>query len=301
MPNWQEVLRELQKFDVQAVTKLDIVRRKYLQKLHEHTKRNVIAYYSGYLSKPGIPQSDINDEDKNGFMMAVHKLDRSIGLDLILHTPGGSIAATQSIAHYLHQMFKDDIRAIVPQQAMSAGTMVACSCKQILMTKHSNLGPIDPHLRGTPAYGVIQEFERACREVKSDPSKIPMWKCIISQYRPSFLSQCDQAIKWSNKFVEDELTTTMFKGKSGARAKAKKIVKLLTDYRENRTHERHIHFDECEKMGLNVQLVEKDDKMQDLVLTVHHAFMHVLMNTPAYKIIENHKGNALIKNHNVKK
>lgn len=94
---------------------MDVVRREYLSKLHAHTGRNVIAYYSGFLSKPGVGQQEINDEDKNGFMMAVHRLDRSKGLDLILHTPGGNVASTQSIVHYLHQMFDDNIRAIVPQ------------------------------------------------------------------------------------------------------------------------------------------------------------------------------------------
>jgi ClpP class serine protease len=132
----------------QANASVDIIRRNYLKKLYDHTGRNIIAYYSGFLSKPGIAQLDINDEDKNGFMMAVHKLDRTKGLDLILHTPGGEFAATQSIIHYFHKMFKNDIRAIVPQISMSAGTMIACSCRRILMTEHSNLGPIDPQLRG---------------------------------------------------------------------------------------------------------------------------------------------------------
>jgi ClpP class serine protease len=68
---------------------------------------------------------EITDEDKNGFMMAVHKLDRTKGLDLFLHTPGGSISSTQSIVDYLHKMFGKNIRAIVPQIAMSAGTMIA--------------------------------------------------------------------------------------------------------------------------------------------------------------------------------
>jgi ATP-dependent protease ClpP protease subunit len=76
---------------------------------------------SGFLSKGGLFLSDINDEDKTGFMTTVHRLDRSKGLDLFLHTPGGGIAATQSIVNYLHKMFRYDIPAIVPQMAMSAG------------------------------------------------------------------------------------------------------------------------------------------------------------------------------------
>jgi ClpP class serine protease len=113
MPNWNDVLNEIKSLQVESISRsqyaVDIIRRDYLKKLHEHTSRNIIAYYSGFLSKPGIAQLEITDEDKNGFMMAVHKLDRTKGLDLIIHTPGGDIAATQSIVNYLHKMFKYNI------------------------------------------------------------------------------------------------------------------------------------------------------------------------------------------------
>jgi len=302
MPNWREVLTELQGYhasvqrvQVEANQSLDLVRKKYLGLLHKRTGRNIIAYYSGFLSKPNIAQSEITDEDKNGFMMAVHKLDRSKGLDLLLHTPGGSIAATESIADYLHRMFNHDMRAIVPQIAMSAGTMMACSCKRIIMAKHSSLGPIDPHLRGVPAVGVVREFKRACSEVKKDPSKIPIWQSIIGQYRPTFLSQCQNAIRWSREFVGKELETVMFDGRSDAHALAQKAVGKLTDYARNKAHDRHLHIDECRDIGLDVLDLETDGELQDLVLTVHHCYMHVFQNTHAYKIIENQDGAALIK------
>jgi membrane-bound ClpP family serine protease len=228
-------------------------------------------------------------------MMAVHTLDRSKGLDLILHTPGGDIAATESLVVYLRKMFKKDIRAIVPQIAMSAGTMVACSCREILMTHHANLGPIDPHLGGRPAYGVIAEFKRALAEIKRDPHAIALWQPIIAQYPPTLLSRCENAIRWSNDFVRQELESVMFAGEPNAKSKAASVVKKLTDYRRNRAHQRHIHFDECLRIGLHVSLIEDDQALQDLILTVHHCYMHSLTNTPSYKLIENHLGNAFVK------
>ncbi|HXT16990.1 MAG TPA: hypothetical protein VN706_15220 [Gemmatimonadaceae bacterium] len=273
----------------------DRVRREYLEKLANYTKRNVIAYYSGWLSKPPTAGLDITDEDKNGFMMAVHNLDRTKGLDLILHTPGGNVAATQSLVDYLHQMFGNDMRAIVPQIAMSAGTMMACSCSSIMMAKHSNLGPIDPHLAGVPAYGIVEEFKRAVKEVKKDPASAAVWHAIIAQYRPAFLGQCQHAIKWSNAFVTEQLKNVMFDGDPDAATKAKAIVKKLSDYSGNRTHSLHIHMDACEKMGLKIERLESDSDLQDLVLTVHHCYMHALANTAAIKIIENHLGAAFVK------
>jgi len=299
VPNWGQVYREIQSEETRGIflsnAAMNTIRKKYLTQLHHHTGRNILAYYSGFLSKPSV-RSDISDEDKNGFMMAIHGLDRTKGLDLILHTPGGGIAATQSIMGYLQKMFKDDIRALVPQIAMSAGTIMACCCKQILMSeKHANLGPIDPHLDGMPAYGVIQEFRRALRETKKDPSTIPIWQVVIGQYYPTYLSQCENAIKGSNRFVTAQLRRVMFKGDTRALARAREIVRRLTDYSGNKGHDRHIEFDECKDIGLRVAPIESNQEFQDLVLTVHHCYMHSLMNTPAFKIIENQDGVAFIK------
>jgi fructoselysine-6-P-deglycase FrlB-like protein len=87
----------------------------------------------------------------------------------------------------------------------------------------------------------------------------------------------------------------MFEGSKEAAIKARKIVRKLSNYRGNKTHSRHIHFDELKAIGLKVTLIEDDQKLQDLILTVHHCYMHALMNTPAFKIIENHKNSAFIK------
>lgn len=302
MPNWSEVFTEIQNMQMQGQNLQQnaqtAIRKKYLTQLHQHTKRNIITYYSGWLSKPGVSLSDINDEDKNGFMTTIHKLDRKLGLDLILHTPGGGIAATQSIVTYLQKMFLGDIRAFVPQISMSAGTIIACCCKEIWMGKESNLGPIDPQLAGIPAHGVVQEFKRAVREIKNDPDKIALWQKIIGQYRPTFLGQCENAIRWSNAFVEEQLRDGMFAGRSDKKARAKKVTKSLSNYPVNKSHDRHFDIDACKTMGLIVKELESDPTLQDLVLTVHHCYMNFLMNTAAYKIIENHNGIALIKNMN---
>jgi len=297
--NWNQILQEINddvlSKSLAAQLAVDTVRRKYLCSLSEHTQRNTIAYYSGFLSKPGILGTEINDEDKNGLMMAIHKLDRRKGLDLILHTPGGSIAAAESLVDYLKRMFGKNIRAIVPQIAMSAGTMIACACNKILMGKQSNLGPVDPQLNGVPAAGVIEEFKKAYEEIKQDQQKILVWQFIIQRYTPSFLGQCENAIAWATDFVRQQLEDNMLEGFADKAERAEKIVAALTDFSGNKAHEKHINIDECREIGLAVELLENEQDLQDLVLTVHHCYMHSLMNTPAFKMIENQNGVAFIK------
>lgn len=296
MPSWSDVLQDIQK--EAAVGPIDKVRRGYLARLHKLTGRNVIAYYSGWLSHPApSPALFINDEDKNAFMATVHKLDRSKGLDLILHTPGGDVAAVESLVDYLRKMFGKDMRAIVPQLAMSGGTMIACACTSIVMGKQSNLGPMDPQMGGIPAAGVLAEFKQALDEIKKDPMSLPLWQQIIGKYHPTFLGSCKKALDWSKSIATDWLVSGMFAGDPDAKDKADKIVAGLTDSGLTLNHARHIHVSDLEALGLKIEHLEAkgSDKLQDLVLTVHHSYMHTFASSSALKIVENHKGAALVR------
>lgn len=300
MPSWNEVLSELQEAHAklqkynQDHNPLDKVRRRYLSDLSALTGRNVICYYSGWLQKPGYAQCSINDDDKNGFMATIHNLDRSKGLDLILHTPGGDVAATESIVNYLRKMFGDDIRVIVPQIAMSAGTMIACAAKEVVLGKQSNIGPIDPQLGGIPAHGVVDEFDRAKKEITDDPSTLPLWQQIVGKYHPTFLGACEHAIQLSNSLVFEWLVTGMLKGMPDAKERAEEIVTKLNNYTDTKTHSRHIHAETAKEIGLVVKDLESDPDLQDLVLTVHHSYQHTLASSSAIKIIENQCAQAII-------
>ncbi|HID23869.1 MAG TPA: S49 family peptidase [Planctomycetaceae bacterium] len=291
MPNWNQLLNEIKA----AGSMHDVIRRRYLKIVHEVTGRNVIIYYSGWLQKRGVAGAEINDEDKNGFMTVIHELDRSLGLDLILHTPGGETAATESLVDYLRSMFGSDVRAIVPQLAMSGGTMIACACKEILMGKQSSLGPIDPHFGGIPAHGVVEEFERAKKEISKDASAIPVWQPIIAKYDPAFIGECEKAIAWSNEMTKEWLRTGMFAGEKAPNRKINKILNELGDHALTKSHARHLSMERCRDMGLKVSALESNDNLQDAVLSLHHACMLTFSATPAFKIIENHRGIAFIK------
>lgn len=286
MPNWNAVLEEVSKAQQQGdQAAFDTVRRKYLSQLHKHTKRNIIAYYSGFMTKPKIEGVDITDEDKNGFMTCIHKMDRANGLDLFLHTPGGDISATESLVHYVREMFENNVRAIIPQIAMSAGTMIACSCGSILMGKHSNIGPVDPQFNGVPAIGVIYELEKAFEEIKSDKRAAHLWNPILSRLPPSFVQQCHWAIQRSGDFLRNSLNDGMLRDlqEPEKTETLDRIVGRLTDLTYNKGHNRHIHYQECIDLGLKIDLLEnpEDKILQDLVLTVHHCFIHTLANTAA--------------------
>lgn len=248
MPNWGEVLVQLNS----TPNPLDEMRRRYLKIMHEYTGRNVITYYSAFLQKQGIEGTGIDDNDKNAFMQAVCGLDRGKGLDLILHTPGGAIASAESLTYYIRKLFGKDIRVFVPQIAMSAGTMIALSSKQIVMGKQSNLGPIDPQFGGMSCAGIIEEFEEALKCVSADPKTASVWGPIISKYHPTFIGDCKKARDWAETIAKKWLLENMFSNDANKEQKVTLIVEKLSSHPKTFSHSRHIHIDELKEMGLNI-------------------------------------------------
>lgn len=296
MPGWDEILRTLQN----TPSPLDTTRHNYLKQLSEYTKRNVIIYYSAFNSRPASNNLDINDSDMEGFMNAVHGLDCSTGLDLILHTPGGDPAAAESIVKYLRSKFNKDIRIIVPHMAMSAGTMMACSGKEIIMGRQSSLGPIDPQFMGIPCYNIIQEYEQAKEDLSKYPENAPYWAIKLQQYPAAFMITAQDFIDLSTELLKSWLGDNMFTAGQDDK-KIEDIVNSLNEHENSKLHGRHFDIEFCKNIGLKIQSLEEDNTLQDLVLSVHHVCMLTFGSSPAAKIIENQEGKAYIVNTEVKR
>jgi len=225
MPTWGGILEELKKLREKGTPiPFDLIRRKYLRRLNRYTKRNVVIYMSQW-SQPGANDPEnisINEEDIQGLMEVVHGL-KGTKLDLIIHSPGGSAEATEAMVNYLRTKFTD-IRVIIPQAAMSAATMLACCADEIVMGKHSSLGPIDPQMlvytqfgpKYVPAEAILDQFDLAKKECK-DPENLGTWMPILSQYGPALLIECRNAQDLSISLVSEWLERYMFKNEANSK------------------------------------------------------------------------------------
>src|SRR4029453_13621713 len=99
---------------------------------------------------------DINDSED--VLRAIQMTDEDVPLDLVLHTPGGLVLAALQIAKAVRE-HKAKVTVFVPHYAMSGGTLIALAADEIVMCKHSVLGPIDPHLGQSPAASLIKVTE----------------------------------------------------------------------------------------------------------------------------------------------
>lgn len=297
MPGRNEINEAIVKAKANAQ---DEVRRGYFKELSDYTGRDTIIYASAFSTPklqqlPGVAIS-ITTQDIQGFMSALHGL-KNKKLDLILHSPGGSLEAAEQIVNYLRAKY-DDIRAIIPQNAMSASTMIACACDSIVMGKHSALGPIDPQIilqtpevnLQAPAQSIINEFNQAKKEIIENPAVAPLWISKIRNLPYGILDICDQTIKLSIERVSNWLETYMFKNDKDAKKKAKKIAKWLGDANFHKSHGKPISYGEAKKNGLNVVALEGEQTLQEKVLSLYHAAIITLEITDCVKFIENHNG-----------
>ena len=306
MPIWSEILAELTPQVAGTPPDFDGVRRKYLLELHQHTQRDVILYATGWLQKPDVAPhlTSIVDEDIHALMEVTAGL-RGPNVDLILHSPGGSPEAAEAVVAYLRSRFVH-IRVIVPQLAMSAATMIACAADEIVMGKHSFLGPTDPQLplatplgmRLVPAQSVLDQFDKAQREC-ADPAKLSAWLPMLAQFGPDLLVRCEHALEMSRELVRRWLESYMFENDPDGRGRAEAVSDWLANHTNFKSHSRHLAREELRASGLEITDLEDDEILQDLSLSVFHATTHTFAAATVVKIVENHLGRAFIKHLNV--
>ncbi len=304
MATWGELLARLRDLQQQGITNgVDIIRREALSDLANYTGRDTILYASAHLQKPGVPPEalSITNEDIEGFMEVVHGLTNQ-HLDLIIHSPGGRAEATESIVQYLRNIFTN-IRVIIPHEAMSAATMLACAGDRLLMGLHSHLGPIDPQFnlstslgpQSVPAQAILDQFERAKQECIQDRANLAVWVPSLQQFGPALLQQCVNALSLSKTLVESWLSNWMFRRSRKKAEYARQIADTLANHQDLLTHGRPLDMAFLRRLHMKIDALESDPTLQDKVLTVYHATMHTLASTTSTKIIENQNGRAFIK------
>ena len=305
MPTWGKILTELKESSAPTQPPdFDLIRRNYLRNLHDLTGRAIILYASAWFESRPIPPAElqIGLPDLQGLMEAVSDIDES-ELDFILHSPGGSAEAAESLVEYLRQRFSH-IRVFIPVAAMSAATMIALAADELVMGQHSQLGPIDPQFiiytpegaRSAPARAILNQFELAKKECK-EPENLAAWMPILRTYAPGLLTQCEDSHKLASDMVAGWLERYMLSAEPDANDKARRIANWFADYESFNSHGRRVGRDQARQIGVKVSDLEDSGDLQDAVLSVHHATMHTFAGTSAQKIIENHHGRAWVRMH----
>ncbi len=101
----------------------------------------------------------IDIDDSEEVLRAVKLTDDEVPLDIILHTPGGLVLASEQIAHALCR-HPSKVTIFVPHYAMSGGTLLALAADEIVMDENAVLGPVDPQLGEYPAASILKVVQQ---------------------------------------------------------------------------------------------------------------------------------------------
>ena len=307
MPVWNRLRKELEARDKKAGKPcIDELRKEKYAALANLTGRPLVVYAADCIHNPDKrrmvgPGIQINYNDKDGLFEVIEEI-KSDKIDLLLHSSGGNSNAADAMVAMLRDKFTH-IRAIIPNMAKSAATMIALSADEILMDVRGELGPIDPQMILTskeeqkvcPAQAIIDQFERASEEVDADPKKMARWLPMIHMYGPSLIVQAQNAIDLSKTLVEGWLINYMLHDDPNKEEKAKKITEYFGHHNNFLSHGRRVGIRKLQEMGVKVSNMADDQQLHDAVKDVYGMLALTFDLTAAYKLFENSDGAAFIK------
>ncbi|HSW35573.1 MAG TPA: hypothetical protein VLH18_03115 [Candidatus Limnocylindrales bacterium] len=179
----------------------------------------------------GIPLTRyINIEDSEQVLTAIRLTDKNVPIDLIMHTPGGLVLASEQIAESLLR-HPGKVTVFVPHYSMSGGTLIALSADELVMDENAVLGPLDPQLGQYPAVSLLKVLETKKMEDIDDET------IILADVAAKALRQVKITVKnLLHKHMEEN--------------QADKIADLLTQ--GTWTHDYPIDVQQITEMGINV-------------------------------------------------
>ena len=196
---------------------------------------------------------------------------------VILDTPGGVVEVVERMVTALRSLY-GGVTVIVPDRAMSAGTILALSADRIMMDHLSCLGPIDPQIEKdgklVPALSYLNQYERLNEKAQEDELTTAEY-ALLTKLDLGELYQFEQArelsqdllIKWLSQYKFKNWTRTETKQEPVTEAmkvqRAKEIAELLNDPGKWHSHGRAIDMKTLrgEEIKLEIEDFERDSAL----------------------------------------
>lgn len=208
-------------------------------------------------------------EDGDAIMLEgiLRKTDLKNGLILLLNSPGGSgLTAERIIKICRSYSGTGKYEVIIAGKAKSAATMICLGSHKIMMSKTSELGPIDPQIvykneqneQRFSVYNIIKSYKELFKQAVKTEGRIEPYLQQLSIYDAREIEEMRKELELSSDIAVKALKTGIFKKFS--KAQIEKKIKLFLIPENVKTHGRPISFEEAKDADLNVHLI---DQMSD--------------------------------------
>ncbi|MGB7684245.1 MAG: hypothetical protein WBL45_00510 [Solirubrobacterales bacterium] len=183
--------------------------------------------------------------------------DPSEDLHLLLDTPGGDGETAVRLARSA-QARCAELTVIVPNQAKSAGTLLAMGAHHILMGPTSDLGPVDPQFpspEGGPedlysAKDLIAAVDHAEASIAAQPDTFPLHVSLLAKVNAVMVQQARSALERSGDLVREALRSQPDRSEDDVEGVACAVQEKLIDLPKE--HGAVFDAGDAEKAGLPV-------------------------------------------------
>lgn len=219
-------------------------------------------------------------------------------MDVFLQTPGGSGETAEEIVKILRKK-SPYVSFVIAGEAKSAGTILAMSGNEILMTETGSLGPIDAQVRlgrsVQSAFDYVEWVEEQRRNAVANKSLNPFDATMVAQITPGELNGVMHSLKFAEDLVVDWLSKYKFQNwtitntrklpvtEEMKKERAQEIVAQLINHAKWRSHGRSIKIEDLEQF-LVIEHVDKDPKLADIVYRIQNVCTLLCDVSPIYKI-----------------
>ncbi len=159
--------------------------------------------------------------------------DRKNSVSVILDTPGGVVEVVERMVATLRSNY-EHVTVIVPDRAMSAGTIFALSADRIMMDYFSCLGPIDPQIERdgklVPALSYLSQFERLNKKAEAGALTAAEY-ALLNKLDLGELHQFEQSRELSVELLVKWLSRFKFKGWKETETRREKVTDKMKEER----------------------------------------------------------------------
>ncbi|MFQ6081942.1 MAG: hypothetical protein ACE5WD_01115 [Candidatus Aminicenantia bacterium] len=242
------------------------IHQRLIKDFEEKFNINLVCYIALF----GHPAGAIGHEDGEIIENILRSIElRENELYLLLHTPGGSPEAAANVIRVCRSYSKS-FKVIIPNAAMSAGTLIAMGSDEIIMSDTSKLGPIDPQMIFVQEKGVaimrsaksfidayIDLINSAKRAITTGQPPTPFLH-LLNRQDPSWIIECVRARNATENLAKEVLKKNMLKDKT--EEEIDEVVKKFFEVGDKNTHGRSISSEEAAEFGLKIR---KEDKYSE--------------------------------------
>jgi hypothetical protein len=250
----------------------------------------LVAYFTSF-----VWEAPIADQDADMIEEVLQNSDLDgKELVLLLNSPGGDGLAAERIINicrsYAHS---NSFSVIVPKMAKSAATMICLGASRIMMSRTSELGPIDPQfpihddngrfLGYQAAHELLESYEDLIVRANRTKGRLEPYLQQLARFDARHIRRIKSAQGLSESIAVKCLKSGRMSNLTESRIRAK--IKPFLDPRYTKDHGRPIYWEVAKSCGMEVELQEQKSELWKQVWDLY-VRLNYLVSTNVTKVIE---------------